>query len=85
MFFMPRLLDMLRKPEGKRRGPEPPPGLNPRESMEDVYDVARDMGTLLNLANSGRSEGQNLATFGVVAQSSFSALPLLGCIDATNS
>ena len=29
----------------KRRGPEPPPGLNPRESMEDVYDVARDGNT----------------------------------------
>ena len=52
--------------------------------MEDVYDVARDMGTLLNFANSGRTEGQNLAIFGAVAQSSFSSFPLLGCIDATN-
>ena len=36
--------------KGKRRGPEPPPGLNPREPMEVVYDVGRDMGTLFKLA-----------------------------------
>ena len=38
----------------------------------------------LNLANSGMTEGQNLATFGAVAQSSFPAISLLGCTDATN-
>ena len=70
---------------GKRREPEPPPGLKPREPMEDVSDVGRDMGTFLNLVNSGRAESQNLATFGGVAQGSFSASPLYGCIDATDT
>ena len=42
------------------------------------------MGTLLNLANSGTAEGQGLATFGKVVQGTFSALPLFGCIDASD-
>ena len=52
--------------------------------MEDVYDVERNMGTPLNFANSGTAEGQGLATFGTVAQGSFSTLPPFGCIDATD-
>ena len=62
--------------KSKRREPEAPPGLEPREPMEDVYDVGRDMGTFTNLVNSGRAESQNLATFGEVAQGPFSASPL---------
>ena len=70
--------------KGKRRGPEAPPGLEPREPIKDVYDVGRDMGTLINLVNSGRADSQNLANYGGVAQGPFTASPLYGCIDATD-
>ena len=71
--------------KGKRRAPAAPPGLEPSEPINDVYDIDRAIGTLINLVNSGRADSQNLANYGEVAQGPFTALPLFGCIDATHS
>ena len=70
--------------KGKRQAPAAPPGLEPTEHLKDVYDAERALGTLVNLVNSGRADSQNLANYGDVAQSSFHALPLYGCVDATH-
>ena len=70
--------------KGKRRAPAAPPGLGPIEHVKDVYDADRAIGTLINLVNSGRADSPNLANYGDVAQRSFHALPLYGCVGATH-
>ena len=71
--------------KGKQRAPAAPPGLEPTEHLKDVYDAERALGSLINLVNSGRADSQNLANYGDVAQRSFHALPLYGCVDATDT